>query len=351
MKIYEEKAMIQAVMIKPGEIEFNDVPIPQIKSDEVLVKIMKIGICGSDIHVFHGKHPYTSYPVVQGHEVSGVIEKLGTNVTNFKEGDQVTIQPQVVCGKCYPCTHGDYHICDELAVMGFQTTGTASEYFVVQADKVLKLPLNISLDEGAMVEPMAVAVHALSRGGDVKDKNVLVLGAGPIGNLVAQTAKGQGAKSVMITDLSDYRLKLAKECGIDYCINTKNEDLTRAIADNFGANKADLILECVGINVTMEQAISNARKGTDIIVVGVFGDKAMVDLGLLQDRELRLIGTLMYQERDYIRAIELIEQGKIKLKPLITNYFDFKDYLKAYEYIEEKKDQVMKVIINIQEEK
>ena len=186
---------------------------------------------------------------------------------------------------------------------------------------------------------------------NVKGKNVLVLGAGPIGNLVAQTAKGLGAKSVMITDLSDYRLQLAKECGIDFCINTKSEDLNQAIADNFGANKADLILECVGINVTMEQAITNARKGTDIIVVGVFGDKAMVDLGLVQDRELKLIGTLMYQEKDYIKAIELIEQGKIQLKPLITDHFEFRDYLKAYEYIEERKDQVMKVIINVQEEK
>lgn len=343
--------MLQAVMTKPGEIEFNEVPTPQIKDNEVLVKIMKIGVCGSDIHVFHGKHPYTSYPMVQGHELSGIIEKLGSDVTNFAVGDQVTIQPQVVCGKCYPCTHGDYHICDELAVMGFQTTGTASEYFAVQADKVLKIPENMSLDEGAMVEPMAVAVHALSRGGNVEGKNILVLGAGPIGNLIAQTAKGLGAKRVMITDLSDYRLKLAKECGIDYCINTKNKDLTQAIADNFVENKADLILECVGINPTMEQAITNARKGTDIIVVGVFGDKAMVDLGLVQDRELKLIGTLMYQEKDYIKAIELIEQGKIQLKPLITDYFKFRDYLKAYEYIEKKKDQAMKVIINIHEDK
>ena len=209
----------------------------------------------------------------------------------------------------------------------------------------------MSFDEGALVEPMAVAVHALSRGGDIKGKKVLVLGAGPIGNLIAQTAKGLGATAVMITDLSDYRLNIAKQCGIDFCLNTKEQDVGKAIIENFGPDKADLILECVGINPTMSQAINNARKVTEIIVVGVFGDKATVDLGLVQDRELRLIGTLMYQEKDYIKAIELIEQGKIQLKPLITNYFAFKDYLKAYEFIEEKKDQVMKVIINIQEEK
>jgi L-iditol 2-dehydrogenase len=315
-----------------------------------LIKIMSIGVCGSDIHVYHGKHPYTTYPVVQGHEVSGEIAGLGNRVTQFSIGDKVTIQPQVTCGKCYPCTHGKYHICDELKVMGFQTTGTASEFFAVDAKKVLKLPESLSFDEGAMVEPLAVAVHALGRGGYVAGKKILVLGAGPIGNLVAQAAKGLGAEAVMITDLSDYRLDLAKECGIDYCIKSTVQDVGTSLIEKFGPFKADLILECVGINPTMNQAISNARKGTDIIIVGVFGEKAAVDLGFVQDRELRLIGTAMYQEKDYLKAIELIEQGKIKLKPLITDHFEFKDYLKAYEHIDAKRDQVMKVMINVQKE-
>jgi len=339
--------MIQAVMTRPGEIEFIEIPIPELNEGEVIVKIMRIGICGSDIHVYHGKHPYTSYPVVQGHEVSGEIAKIGDGITQFKLGDKVTIQPQVVCGKCFSCIHGNYHICDELKVMGFQTTGTASEYFKVDASKLLKLPEDMSFDEGAMVEPLAVAVHALSRAGEVKGKKILVLGAGPIGNLVAQSAKGLGAKAVMITDLSDYRLQKAKECGIDFCVNTKDQDIGKVLLDNFGQDKADLILECVGVNTTMSQAVLNARKGSAIIVVGVFGSKATIDLGLVQDRELMLIGTLMYQEKDYIKAIELIESEKVKLAPLITNHFAFKDYLKAYECIEDRKDQVMKVIIDI----
>ena len=339
--------MIQAVMTRPGEIKFIEIPIPEPNEGEVIVKIMRIGICGSDIHVYHGKHPYTSYPVVQGHEVSGEIAKIGDGITQFKLGDKVTIQPQVVCGKCFSCIHGNYHICDELKVMGFQTTGTASEYFKVAASKLLKLPENMSFDEGAMVEPLAVAVHALSRAGEVKGKKILVLGAGPIGNLVAQSAKGLGAKAVMITDLSDYRLQKAKECGIDFCVNTKDQDIGKVLLDNFGQDKADIILECVGVNTTMSQAVLNARKGGTIIVVGVFGSKATIDLGLVQDRELMLIGTLMYQEKDYLKAIELIQSEKVKLKPLITNHFAFKDYLKAYECIEERKDQVMKVIIDI----
>lgn len=231
--------------------------------------------------------------------------------------------------------------------MGFQTTGMASEYFAVDLKKVLKLPENISYDHGALVEPLAVAVHALKRGGDIKRRKILIFGAGPIGNLVAQAANGMGAESVMITEISDYRLNIARECGINYCLNSKIQDIGEELTNTFGKDKADLILECVGINTTTEQAIANARKGTDIIVVGVFAEKATVDLGLVQDRELRLIGTLMYQEEDYRKAIELIEESKVKLDPIITEHFPFEDYLEAYKYIEEKKDKIMKVMIKL----
>ncbi|MBA7561992.1 putative zinc-type alcohol dehydrogenase-like protein YjmD [subsurface metagenome] len=334
-------------MTAPGKIEFRDVPVPKVKEGQVLVKIKRIGICGSDIHVYHGKHPYTSYPVVQGHEVSGEIVKLIDGGSNFKEGDKVTIQPQIVCGRCYSCKHGQNHICDNLKVMGFQATGMASEYFAVDLKKILKLPENISYDHGALVEPLAVAVHALKRGGDIKRRKILILGAGPIGNLVAQAANGMGAQSVMITEISDYRINIARECGINYCLNSKTQDIGEELINTFGKDKADLILECVGINTTTEQAIANARKGTDIIVVGVFAEKATVDLGLVQDRELRLIGTLMYQEEDYRKAIELIKESKVKLDPIITEHFPFEDYLEAYKYIEEKKDKIMKVMIKL----
>lgn len=339
--------MKQQVMTEPGKIIFRDVPLAELKTDEVLIKIKRIGVCGSDVHVNHGKHPYTSYPVTQGHEVSGVIEKCGTDVDTLKVGNLVTIQPQVVCGTCYSCTHGGYHICDSLKVMGFQTTGMASDYFICDAERVLKLPDEMTPDEGAMVEPVAVACHALSRSIDLKGKNVMVMGAGPIGNLVGQAAKGLGAKAVLITDLSDFRLELARRVGLNYTVNVSSENLSEAVLDAFGSDKADLILECVGVQPTMEAAIVNARKGTDIIVVGVFGDKPLVDLGLVQDHEIRLIGTAMYQTRDYLKAIELIQKGAIQLNPLMTDHFAFEDYEKAYTYLDEKKDRAMKVFIDL----
>ena len=160
--------MLQQVMTNPGEIIFREVPVPEIKDDQVLVKIMNIGICGSDIHVYHGKHPFTKYPVTQGHEVSGEIVKVGKDTSGFHTGQKVTIEPQVYCGHCYPCRHGKYNLCEELKVMGFQTTGTASEYFAVDASKVTPIPEEMSYEEGAMIEPLAVAVHAVKQMGDVK---------------------------------------------------------------------------------------------------------------------------------------------------------------------------------------
>ncbi len=336
-------------MIAPGKIKFKDIEMPQIEENQLLIKIKRVGICGSDIHVYYGKHPFTSYPVVQGHEVSGVVAKVGGKVSGYKTGDKVTIQPQVVCGKCYMCNNGNYHICDELKVMGFQAPGAAAEYFAVDADKVHLLPPDIGYDEGAMVEPLAVAVHSLNKAGDLNNKNILVLGAGPVGNLVAQAAKGKGAARVMITDISNYRLELARRCNIDYCINTMAQEPDSSVLAVFGPERSDLILECVGAQTTIEQAVRNARKGTDIIVVGVFGEKVDVDLGLLQDRELRLTGTLMYKEQDYREAIALIKEKKVNLAPLITNWFGFSDYINAYKYISAKKDEVMKVMIVVSE--
>lgn len=336
--------MKQAVMTSPGVIEYRDVPVPAVGDDQIKVRMKRIGVCGSDIHVNHGKHPYTSYPVVQGHEISAQVVEIGKDVTNVKVGDKVTIQPQVVCGKCYPCTHGMYNDCEELKVMGFQTTGMASEYFVTEAAKALKLPDDMSWDHGAMIEPLAVAVHAVRRYGDVKGKTALVLGGGPIGNLVAQTLMAQGASKVMVSELSEYRLETAAKCGIT-TVDPSKKDLREAIIEFFGPDGADVIFECIGINVTMDQAIRFARKGSDIIVVGVFADLGTINMGFVQDHELRLIGTAMYREEDYIEAINLVGAGKIAFDPLITNHFSFEDYKKAYDLIDQQKDKAMKVII------
>jgi L-iditol 2-dehydrogenase len=300
--------------------------------------------------VYHGTHPYTGYPVVQGHEVSGVIVQIGDSVEGFEPGDAVTIMPQITCGSCYACRHGNYHICDSLKVMGFQADGAGQEFFAVPVDNVLKIPSQMSLEHGAMIEPTAVAVHALTRAelgleGGMRGNNVVILGAGTIGNLVAQTAKALGAHRVLITDLSDFRLQIARACGIDAALNPKKENLEQGINGFLGNDRADLIMECVGSEATIGDAVACARKGSTIVVVGVFGSKPSVDIGSVQDRELNILGTLMYQRKDYQTAIELISEGKIRLDPLITDTFPFEDYLKAYRHIEQSHDKAIKVMI------
>ena len=341
--------MLQQIMTAPGKIEFHEVPVPVTGEDQVLVKIMNIGICGSDIHVYHGEHPFTSYPVTQGHEVSGEITELGKNVTDFHVGQKVTIEPQVYCGKCHPCRHGKYNLCEELKVMGFQTTGTASEYFAVDASKVMPIPEDMSFEEGAMIEPLAVAVHGVKQVGSVEGMNIVVIGAGPIGNLVAQTAKGMGAAKVMVTDVSGLRLEKAKECGIDVCVNTREKDFGEALLAAFGPDKADVIYDCAGNNITMGQAIKYARKGSTIVLVAVFAGMAEIDLAVANDHELDIKSTMMYRHDDYLDAIRLVNEGKVLLKPLISQTFAFRDYLNAYQYIDENRETTMKVIINVQE--
>lgn len=342
--------MKQEVMTEPGKIEFREVDIPQPGPDQVLVKIKRIGICGSDIHVCHGTHPYTSYPVTQGHEVSAQIVERGQYATKYEVGQRVVIEPQVYCGHCYPCLHGKYNLCEDLKVMGFQTTGTASEYFAVDESKCTPIPDEMTYDQGAMMEPLAVTVHAAKRFPDLVGANVCIEGCGPIGLLLAQSAKALGAKKVLITDISDLRLNLAKEVGVDAVANTRDRNLGEVLVETFGPDKADVIYDCAGNDITMNAAIQNARKGSTIILVAVFGKMATVDLAKLNDSELDLNTSMMYRHEDYVDAIRLVREGKILLEPLMSKHFPFEDFQRAYEYIDENREQVMKVLIDVDPE-
>lgn len=342
--------MLQQVMTSPGVIEFKDIPKPHPGKNEVLIKIKRIGICGSDVHVFHGKHAFTKYPITQGHEVSGQVVGLGEGVTKYNIGQKVTIEPQVVCGECYSCRHDRYNLCENLKVMGFQTTGAASEFFTVDESRVTLLPDVLTYDQGAMIEPLAVTVHAARRFHEMSGAKVAVLGAGPIGILLAQTCKAIGAGSVLITDVSDGRLKLAKQCGADYVFNTSDRDFGEVIVESFGQDKADVIFDCAGNDISMGQAIKYARKGSKIILVAVYEKMANIDLAVLNDHELDLDTTMMYRHEDYVEAIRLVSEGKIQLDPLISGHFAFTDYLAAYKYIDNNREKTMKVLIDVDTE-
>ena len=342
--------MRQAVLISPEHIEFQVVPAPraeELKPHEVLLRIKRIGICGSEIHSWHGKHPATFYPVIQGHEYSAIVEAIGSAVTVCVPGDAVTARPQLICGECNPCKRGQYNVCEHLKVQAFQADGAARDLFVVDDDRVVKLPKGMSLDYGAMVEPSAVGAHSTRRAGDLKGKNVVVSGAGTIGNLVAQFALARGARKVLITDVSDLRLEIARSCGIADTLNVMKKPLKEAVKEVFGDEGFQVGFEVAGVEPSIRSLMECIEKGSTIVVVAVFEKDPALSMFYLGEHELTLVGTMMYRHEDYLETVKMISEGKINLEPLISNRFPFEQYAEAYRFIDENRMTAMKVMIEL----
>ena len=343
--------MRQAILVEPKHIEFKEVAEPKaadLTAHQVLVNIKRIGICGSEIHSYHGLHPATFYPVVQGHEYSGVVMAVGSEVTVCKPGDHITARPQLVCGKCNPCKRGQYNVCEHLRVQAFQADGAAQDFFVVDDDRVAKLPEGMSLDYGAMIEPSAVGAHASNRT-DVKGKNVVVSGAGTIGNLIAQFCIARGAKNVLITDVSDLRLAKARECGIKHTLNITKKTLKEAAQELFGEEGYQIGFEVAGVEVSIRSLMETIEKGSDIVVVAVFAKDPALSMFYLGEHELRLIGSMMYRHEDYLTAIDYVNKGIVNLKPLVSNRFAFEEYDDAYKFIDTHRETSMKVLIDFEQ--
>jgi L-iditol 2-dehydrogenase/threonine 3-dehydrogenase len=335
-------------MITPGVIEYREIPEPdQLNDDDVLIRIKRIGICGSDIHVFHGKHPATPYPVVQGHEYSAIVVATGKMVKKVVTGMQVTARPQIVCGKCGPCKRGQYNACQVLKVQGFQAPGVAQDLFVVPEERIIVFPDTMTLEQGAMIEPAAVGAHSTNRAPELEGKNVVVAGAGTIGNLVAQFAKARGAANVLITDISDYRLDIARQCGIEPTLNIKKTSFEEGIRFFFGSEGFQVGFEAAGVQSALDVLIKNVEKGGAVVILGVYAQNPVVNMFYLGEHELNVFGSMMYRHEDYEYAVKMIASGKVITQPLVTTTFPFNKYHEAYKYIEDHGDKSMKVMIEL----
>jgi L-iditol 2-dehydrogenase/threonine 3-dehydrogenase len=273
--------------------------------------------------------------VVQGHEFSAAVEATGAGVEDVAPGAKATARPQIVCGECRACRRGDSNICYDLKVEGFQAPGCAQDFFVTNAEKLVILPQDFTHEQGAMVEPCSVAVHATGRPGEIRGRNAVVLGAGTIGNLVAQMARCREA-NVLITDVSDFRLGVARECGIERTSNASEESLADAAGRVFGADGYDLAFDCAGAESAINQAIDNVNKGG-----------TSVNLACVGEWELTMIGSLMYVHEDYQEAVRRIAEGAIVTEPLDSRHFPFERYEDAYHFIDEQGLQAMKVFIEL----
>ncbi|GAB4329594.1 MAG: alcohol dehydrogenase catalytic domain-containing protein [Promethearchaeota archaeon] len=323
--------MRRVVIVAPGEVRLEEVPAPEPSAGQVVIRVAYCGICGSDLHAFQGKHPFIDLPATPGHEFSGRVEALGDGVESLELGQRVTVEPSLTCGKCYLCQTGRYNVCENLRVMGCQGEGAMADFFSVPAAKVVPIPPELSLRHAALVEPLAVGVHAARRAGDLAGKNVVIFGAGTIGLLLTQVVRLAGAKRIVVVDLLEERLKLASQFGATTVVNASNQDVVQSLLANRPYEGWDVAFEAVGVEATIRQALGVVRKGGRVVVVGVFGEEARVNVGNVQDRETEIFGTLMYVRRDFQDAIDLIAGGKVEVGQLVSQVFklDGDDSVKA----------------------
>lgn len=310
--------MKRVIIHQPHDLQLTDVENPEPRAGEVLLAIKAIGICGSDLHVLEGQHPFVSYPVLPGHEISGEVIAVGAGVDTGLIGKTAVIEPSLAAGTRPRFQPGRYNIASDLKVMGFQTPGAMSEFFAVPVDRLHIVPDDFSHELGAMVEPTAVAVHGVRLAGQIAGLRVGVIGAGTIGLLTAQVARAYNAASVTISDIDASRRAVAEE--MDF-----------ATTDTLSASSYEVVFECVGVEAALRSAILACHKGATVIIMGVFGQDASIPVGLIQDWELRILGSLMYIGDDYQEAIRLLRDGQVTVDKLITHRFSLQEAGEAFE--------------------
>lgn len=284
---------------------------------QVRIRVSHCGICGTDLHIYHGAMDQrVRLPAILGHEMSGVIEDVGEDVEDWALGDRVTVMPLDPCGLCPACTVGHSHICQNLNFMGIDSPGAFQAYWTVKAETLLRLPTEVSLTHGALIEPLAVACHDVRLGQVKPGENIVVIGGGPIGMLNALVARHVGA-NVIVSEIDPFRVALANKLGLE-AINPQEADLVKLVNERTRGAGADAVFEVSGSQAGATVMTDLVRTRGRVIVVAIFAKKPEVDLFRFFWRELRLYGARVYEREDFVRAIDLVSSGKFPLDPLIT---------------------------------
>jgi L-iditol 2-dehydrogenase len=315
----------------------------------VLVRVEACGICGSDVHGYDGSTGRRIPPIVMGHEAAGTVEATGEGVTKYSKGDRVTFDSTVYCGECPYCLRGQINLCDNRQVIGvscgeYRRHGAFAEYVVVPERIMYKLPGNISFNEAAMLEAASVALHGVKVSQIVGGETALVIGAGMIGLLIAQAARAAGCARVFVTDVDATRLKLAKQVGADEALHCSGAELVAEVMRLTGGNGVDIALEAVGRNETVAGAIDCTRKGGTVTLVGNIMPEVTLPLQKVVVKQLRLQGSCT-SSGEYPEAIELIANGKIQVKPLITAVAPLEEGPSWFERLHAREPNLMKIIL------
>jgi len=333
-----------AFIPEPGKIEFHDILLRDPGLHEVMIKVCNAAICGSDLHLFKGKHPSASLPVAVGHELSGQVVRTGKDVTGIVEGDRVTVEPVIACGKCYFCQRGKYHLCTDVSFQYRVGQGAFAEYFYAPDTRVYKLTNSISYQEGALIEPLSVALHAVKNSGISIGQSSAVIGAGAIGLLVAQLLNNISGKKTFISDLNDFRVQKSIDLGALGVFSRKGENLSEIVMDQTDKLGVDHVFEAVGREATLVQGLQLLKKGGKLTLLGIFEEpNPTIPINLFVQREISLSGSQGYVW-DFQDAIDLVTNKKIHLRELITTQLPLDQLQKGFDLLCQPGNNQLKIV-------
>jgi L-iditol 2-dehydrogenase len=338
-----------AILYKPGEIRIEEVDKPRIRADEILIRVKAVGVCGSDVHYYKRGRigPYmVESPLILGHECSGIVEEIGSEVRHLAVGERVAIEPGVPCRRCQFCKAGRYNLCRDVVFMATPpVNGAFTEYVATAADFVYRLPVDMTCAEGALIEPLAVGMHAARRGGVSAGSRVAALGSGTIGLMTIAAAEAHGATEIYAVDLAPNRLALAAKIGATETINAADADAVEAILELTHGEGVDIVFETAGAVETVKQTFDVVKRGGTVVWVGLPAQETVpLKVAHIIDEELT-IQTVFRYANVYPDAIRLVASGRLDLKPLITHEFPLEQTGEALRFADEQKEMAVKVMV------
>lgn len=326
----------------------DDMPEPMIeKADDVKIKVVNCGICGSEVHAYHGLHPFRIPPIVSGHEVAGDVVEVGPGVTRFKVGDRVTVEPHYGCGHCWYCGHGLYNVCPDKKVLGAGGwSGGLGEYIVTPEQTVVKLPDTLSYEEGALIEPVANGMYAVRHSNITPETNIVVIGCGPIGIGDFLCARLWNPKSILMVDVSDFNLQKAREMGAELTCNSRRENLAERVMELTDGVGADLVFLAFGDAPTVQQAFEITRRGGQIAQHALMEDGIAFPYRVHQQHELDFKAYNMYTFEDFELIARAIHEGKMDLSHFVTQRYPIEQFKEAIEMADKRPEPVLKVMMH-----
>ncbi|WP_368503119.1 zinc-binding alcohol dehydrogenase family protein [Alkalihalophilus sp. As8PL] len=331
---------------KAGSIEVIEKEKPVLKqANDVLIRVRMVGICGSDMHIYHGTNPLATYPRILGHEVTGEVIEIGENVSNLQVSDKVVLEPIDTCGECYACRNGRANVCENLEVYGVHRDGGMQEYMVVPEDNLHKVDTNTPFEASVLVEPFTIGAQANWRGNVQKGDTVLIQGAGPIGICCLKVAKLLGA-TCFITDLNQERLNFAVECGADQAIHAGEVDVLEEVMNATSGEGANVVIDAVCLPQTFELGTQVASIAGRVVVLGFDERPSHISQLPITKKELTIVGSRL-QTNQFAPVIQWMEDNELNVDQMVTHTFSIDQIKEAMEFIESHPDEVRKAVISM----